>query len=49
MESEIMEERFFSRLTTASHSILTGEPMKTVKNQNGKQVEAAMETFTLLE
>ena len=49
MESEIMEELFFSRLMTASHSILTGEPMKTVKNPNGKQVEVTMETLTLLE
>lgn len=49
LENEIEEELFFSRLVAAVCSVLTGAPTKTVKNPNGKLVEAAKETLKLLE
>lgn len=49
LESEIMEELFFSRLMAAACSVFTGAPVKIVKNPNGKKVEAAKEILKLLE
>jgi adenylate kinase len=48
LESEIAEELLFSRLMAAACSVLTGAPVKIVKNPNGKQVEAAKEILELL-
>jgi len=49
LESEIAEEFFFSRLIAASCAVLTGAPVKIVKNPSGKQIEAAEEILRLLE
>jgi adenylate kinase len=49
LESEIAEEFLFSRLIAASCAVLTGAPVKIVKNPSEKQVEAAEEILKLLE
>lgn len=48
LESEIAEEFLFSRRMAAACSVLTGASVKTVKNSEGKQVEAAREILKLL-
>lgn len=49
LEDEIAEEFLFSRLIAASCAVLTGAPVKIVKNPSGKQIEAADEILKLLE
>lgn len=49
LENEIAEEFLFSRLIAASCAVLTGAPVKIVKNPSGKQIEAAEEILRLLE
>lgn len=46
--NDIMEEIAFSRAFAAACGTLTGAPVKLVRNQNGKQVEAAEEILKLL-
>jgi len=48
MENEIMEEILFSRLMAAACAVLTGAPVKIVKNPAGKQAEVAEEVLKLL-
>jgi len=48
LRDEVMEELAFSRNMAAACSVLTGAPVKIVKNPSGKQVEAAEEILKLL-